>query len=93
MKGTINEFARNQERGIRRRAPQKWTRRINLNPLGTSPSSRRGTGVKRRHLTLTFSAVTFVVGWKPMGPEVVDACYGKNDATRLDSARLVFISE
>lgn len=95
INGTINEFARNQEQEItrlaQRRVPQKWTRRINLNPPGTSPTCGNGTNVKPLVIS-SYSAITFAVGWKPVDEKEAKGDCG-NGAERLESARHFFISE
>jgi hypothetical protein len=99
MNGTHNEFARNSGRETmhlaRKRAPQVLPRRIDLNPTGTSPSSKNGTRAKRRHLVISsFSALNFAVRWKPTDePKPASGVGGEDGAMRLASARLFFISK
>ena len=100
MNGTNSEFARNHggkttdlaQRGV----PEIWTRRINLNPTGNNPASRKETSATRRRLIIrSFSSADFAVRWMPADQqESRDRLRGRRPGTaRLESARLVLISE
>ena len=99
MNGTNSEFARNHDGKAtdlaQRGVPEIWTRRINLNPTGNNPASRKEPSATRRRLIIkSFSSAGFAVRWMPANrQESKDRLRGRRPGTaRLESARIVLIS-
>ena len=99
MNGTNSDFTKTYGREnihlARKRTPQIWPRRINLNPMGAKLPSKNGTRTKRRQLVISsFFAVNFTVRWKPTDePKTTSGVDCEDGAARSESLRLFCISE